>query len=56
MRCGGELLAREGRYAEAVDAARAALDGELTEPERRYQQRRLDAWTVELPGHAAGWC
>jgi predicted RNA polymerase sigma factor len=41
----GELLAREGRYAEAAEAARAALDGELSEPERRYQQRRLGAWS-----------
>ena len=39
-----ELLARAGRFAEAVVAGQAALDGELTEPERRFRQRRLAEW------------
>ena len=42
----GELLAREGRYAEAVEATEASLAGELTAPERRYRQRRLAAWSA----------
>jgi RNA polymerase sigma factor (sigma-70 family) len=41
-----ELLARSGRYAEAVDAATEALAGDLTEPERRYQQGRRDTWAA----------
>jgi len=40
----GELLARSGRFAEAVVAGRAALTGEITEPERRFRQRRLAEW------------
>jgi RNA polymerase sigma factor (sigma-70 family) len=43
----GELLAREGRYAEAVAAATASLDGELTAPERRYRERRRAVWAEE---------
>ena len=42
----GELLARAGRFAEAVVAGRAALNGELTEPERRFRQRRLAEWVA----------
>ena len=42
----GELLARLGRYAEAVEAATAALAQELTEPERRHQERRRASWTA----------
>ena len=41
-----ELLARSGRYREAVDAATEALADELTEPERRYQQSRRDEWAA----------
>ena len=41
-----ELLARAGRFAEAVVAGRAALNGELTEPERRFRQRRLAEWVA----------
>jgi RNA polymerase sigma factor (sigma-70 family) len=41
-----ELLARSGRYAEAVDAADQALAGELTGPERRYQRGRREAWAA----------
>src|SRR5262249_32134838 len=39
-----ELLARLGRYAEAVDAVPASLTGELTARERRYRQRQRAAW------------
>jgi RNA polymerase sigma factor (sigma-70 family) len=41
-----ELLARTGRYGAAVDAADEALAGELTEPERRYQERRRAQWAA----------
>jgi predicted RNA polymerase sigma factor len=41
-----ELLARSGRYADAVVAGQAALDGEITEPERRFRSRRLAEWTA----------
>jgi RNA polymerase sigma-70 factor (ECF subfamily) len=41
-----ELLARTGRYGAAVDAADEALAGELTEPERRYQERRRTEWAA----------
>ena len=40
----GELLARLGRYAEAVAAAEQSLDGEITAPERRYREHRLAEW------------
>ena len=43
-----ELLARAGRFAEAVVAGRAALNGELTEPERRFRQRRLAEWVAAI--------
>ena len=36
----GELLASQGRYAEAVQAITASLAGELTAPERRYREQR----------------
>jgi RNA polymerase sigma-70 factor (ECF subfamily) len=39
-----ELLAREGRLAEAVGEADASREGELTEPERRYRERRRAEW------------
>jgi RNA polymerase sigma-70 factor (ECF subfamily) len=39
-----ELLARLGRYPEAVAAAEQSLDGEITAPERRYRERRLAEW------------
>jgi RNA polymerase sigma-70 factor (ECF subfamily) len=41
----GELLARAGRYREAVDAATASLAGDVTAPERRYRERRRAAWS-----------
>jgi RNA polymerase sigma-70 factor, ECF subfamily len=39
-----ELLARTGRYVEAVDAVNASLIGEVTEPERRYRERKRSEW------------
>jgi RNA polymerase sigma-70 factor (ECF subfamily) len=42
----GELLAREGRYAEAVQAITASLTGELTAPERRYRERCRASWAA----------
>ena len=42
----GELLARQGRYAEAVEATTASLEGELTAPEQRYRERRIAEWTA----------
>jgi len=42
----GELLARQGRYAEAVEAATASIAGELTDPERRFRERRRAAWAA----------
>lgn len=41
----GELLAREGRFAEAVAAARASLDDSVTAPERRHRERRIAEWS-----------
>ena len=39
-----ELLARTGRYAEAVVAVDASLVGDVTEPERRYRERKRAEW------------
>ena len=39
-----ELLARLGRFAEAVESVTASLAGELTAAERRYRERRLADW------------
>jgi RNA polymerase sigma-70 factor (ECF subfamily) len=44
----GELLARQGRYAEAVEAATAALTGDLATPERRYRERRRASWAARV--------
>ena len=44
----GELLARQGRYAEAVEATTAALSGDLTTPERRHRERRRAEWAANL--------
>jgi len=41
-----ELLAREGRYTEAVEATTASLAGDLTDPERRYRERRRAHWAA----------
>jgi RNA polymerase sigma-70 factor, ECF subfamily len=48
-----ELLARLGRYTEAVAAAEQSLDGEITAPERRYRERRLAEWRslASAPSH-----
>jgi RNA polymerase sigma factor (sigma-70 family) len=48
-----ELLARMGRYAEAVVAVDASLVGDVTEPERRYRERKRSEWT-QLAAAAAG--
>jgi RNA polymerase sigma factor (sigma-70 family) len=39
-----ELLARAGRFAEAVVAVDASLVGDVTEPERRYRERQRSEW------------
>jgi RNA polymerase sigma factor (sigma-70 family) len=39
-----DLLARQGRYAEAAEALTASLDGPATDPERRYRERRRAAF------------
>jgi RNA polymerase sigma-70 factor (ECF subfamily) len=39
-----ELLARQGRYAEAVEAATESLIGDVTEPERRFREARRALW------------
>jgi RNA polymerase sigma-70 factor (ECF subfamily) len=38
-----DLLAREGRYTEAVEAQLASLDGPANDPERRHRLQRLAA-------------
>lgn len=43
----GELLARQGRFAEAVAATRASLADSTTAPERRYRQRRIAQWAAQ---------
>ena len=45
----GELLARAGRWGEAVAATRVSLRGEVNAPERRYRERRIAEWSA----HAA---
>ncbi len=42
----GELLAREGRYAEAIAATRASLTDSVAAPERRHRQRRIAQWSA----------
>lgn len=42
----GEMLARQGRYAEAAEAATASLHGEMTAAERRYRERRRATWAA----------
>ena len=39
-----EFLARDGRLTEAVEATERSLTAELTEPERRYRERRRQEW------------
>ena len=43
----GELLAREGKYAEAVEATRASLTDAVTAPERRHRERRIAEWSAK---------
>jgi RNA polymerase sigma factor (sigma-70 family) len=43
----GELLAREGRFAEAVEATRASLTDSVTAPERRHRERRIADWSAQ---------
>jgi RNA polymerase sigma-70 factor (ECF subfamily) len=43
-----ELLAREGRWAEAVEAIAPSLDGALTAPERRHREARRASWAARL--------
>ena len=50
-----ELLARTGRYAEAVVAVDASLVGEATEPERRYRERKRAEW-VRLASEPSQRC
>lgn len=42
----GELLARQGKFAEAVAATRLSLTDAITMPERRYRQRRIAEWSA----------
>jgi RNA polymerase sigma-70 factor (ECF subfamily) len=42
----GDLLARAGRWDEAVAATRASLDGDVNAPERRYRERRIAEWAA----------
>lgn len=44
----GELLAREGRFVEAVEATQASLTEAVAEPERRYRQRRIAEWQARI--------
>ena len=37
-----ELLAREGRYAEAARNSTESLDGPATQPERQHRERRRE--------------
>ena len=43
-----ELLARQGRYAEAVETATASLIGELTDAERRHRERLRETWATRM--------
>jgi len=45
----GELLARDGRYAEAVAATRESITDEVSAPERRHRERRIVAWSAAAP-------
>lgn len=45
----GELLAREGRYAEAIAATRASLTDTVSAPERRHRERRIVEWSAKQP-------
>jgi predicted RNA polymerase sigma factor len=43
----GELLAREGRFVEAVEATLASLTDSVTAPERRHRERRIAEWSAQ---------
>ncbi len=43
----GELLAREGRFVEAVKATLASLTDSVTAPERRHRERRIAEWSAQ---------
>lgn len=43
----GELLARQGRYPEAVTETRVSLIGDVSAPERRHRERRIALWATE---------
>ncbi|MGI8492898.1 MAG: RNA polymerase sigma factor, partial [Acidimicrobiales bacterium] len=40
----GELLARQGRYPQAVTETRASLTDQVSAPERRHRERRIATW------------
>jgi RNA polymerase sigma-70 factor (ECF subfamily) len=42
----GELLAREGRFKEAVEATLASLTDSVTAPERRHRERCIAEWSA----------
>lgn len=41
----GELLARSGRFAEAIDEVAAALTDAVSAPEAAYRRRLIEQWT-----------
>ena len=45
----GELLAREGRFREAVTATEVSLDRTVSEPERRHRRSRIAEWASVDP-------
>ena len=49
-----ELLARLGRYAEAVRAVQLSLAQESSAPERDYRERRRTAWLAEAAKEGFG--
>ena len=48
----GELLARQGRFAEAVEATQASFTDSVTAPERRHRERRIAEWSAHIPAQA----
>ncbi len=51
-----ELLAREGRYAEAAVEVAESLDGPATQPERQHRERRREAFLeLSLPTRPDTW-
>ena len=49
----GELLAREGRYPEAIVETERSLDATVSEPELRHRQRRIEDWTARRAAPAS---